>query len=94
MALVRLAKSVAHENAPFQVRCNVLLPGVIDTPHVMAFVDSETDPEILAARRASMVPMGRQGTAWDVAHAALFLASDDASYITGVDLRVDGGLTA
>jgi len=94
MALVRLAKSVAHENAPFQVRCNVLLPGVIDTPHVTAFVDGDTDPEVLAARRASMVPMGRQGTAWDVAHAALFLASDDASYITGIDLRVDGGLTA
>ena len=94
MALVRLAKSVAHENAPFQVRCNVLLPGVIDTPHVTAFVDGDTDPKVLAARRASMVPMGRQGTAWDVAHAALFLASDDASYITGIDLRVDGGLTA
>jgi len=94
MALVRLAKSVAHENAPFQVRCNVLLPGVIDTPHVTAFVDGDTDPKVLAARRASMVPMGRQGTAWDVANAALFLASDDASYITGVDLRVDGGLTA
>jgi NAD(P)-dependent dehydrogenase (short-subunit alcohol dehydrogenase family) len=94
MALVRLAKSVAHENASFQVRCNVLLPGVIDTPHVTVFVDGDTDPEILAERRASMVPMGRQGTAWDVAQAALFLASDDASYITGVDLRVDGGLTA
>lgn len=94
MGLVRLAKSVARENAAHQIRANAILPGVIDTPHVSAFVDSETDPAELAARRAAMVPMGRQGSAWDVAHAALFLASDDAGFITGVDLRVDGGLTA
>ena len=94
MALVRLAKSVAHENAVHGIRANAILPGVIDTPHVTAFVDSETDPKELSARRAAMVPMGRQGTAWDVAHAALFLASDEAGYVTGVDLRVDGGLTA
>lgn len=94
MALVRLAKSVARENAPYQVRANVLLPGVIDTPHVAAFVDSETDPETLAARRAAMVPMGRQGTAWDVARAALFFASDESAYVTGIEMRVDGGLTA
>ncbi len=41
-----------------------------------------------------MVPMGRQGTAWDIANAALFLASDEAGFISGIDLRVDGGLTA
>ena len=94
MALVRLAKSIAHENAAHQIRSNVILPGVIDTPHVMAFVDSDTDPQELADRRAAMVPMGRQGTAWDVANAALFLASDEAAYISGVELRVDGALTA
>lgn len=94
MGLVRLARSVARENAPYQIRSNVLLPGVIDTPHVTAFVDGETDPATLAANRAAMVPMGRQGTAWDVARAALFLASEEAAYITGVELRVDGGLTA
>lgn len=94
MALIRFARSVAHENAPHGIRANAILPGVIDTPHVAAFVDAETDPATLAARRAAMVPMGRQGTAWDVAHAALFLASDEAGYITGQALRVDGGLTA
>ncbi|MEZ5714602.1 MAG: SDR family NAD(P)-dependent oxidoreductase [Paracoccaceae bacterium] len=93
-ALVRFTHSVAHENAPHGIRANVILPGVIDTPHVSAFVDQKTDPAELAARRAAMVPMGRQGTAWDVAHAALFLASDEAGYISGVDLRVDGALTA
>ena len=94
MALIRLAKSVAHENAPFGVRANAILPGVIDTPHVNEYVDSKTAPEELAARRAAMVPMGRQGSAWDIANAALFLASDEAGFITGIELRVDGGLTA
>ncbi len=94
MALVRLAKSVARENAAYQIRANALLPGVIDTPHVTAFVDSKTDPKELAAKRAATVPMGRQGTAWDIANAALFLASDDATYVSGVELRVDGALTA
>jgi len=94
MALVRFARSVAKENAPYQIRSNAILPGLIDTPHVSAFVDSETDPADLAARRAAMVPMGRQGTAWDVARAALFFASVESAYVTGVDLRVDGGLTA
>jgi len=94
MALVRFAKSVARENAPYGVRANAILPGVIETPHVNAFVDADTDPRDLAARRAAMVPMGRQGSAWDVANAALYLASDEAGFVTGVDLRVDGGLTA
>lgn len=94
MGLIRLSRSIAHENAPYGIRSNVLLPGVIDTPHVSAFVDPDTDAETLAARRAAMVPMGRQGTAWEVAQAALFLASDEASYVTGVELRIDGGLTA
>lgn len=94
MALVRLAKSVARENASFQIRSNAILPGVIDTPHVTAFVDKKTDPAELAAKRAATVPMGRQGTAWDIANAALFLASDDASYVSGIEMRVDGALTA
>ncbi|WP_069300481.1 SDR family NAD(P)-dependent oxidoreductase [Neptunicoccus sediminis] len=94
MALVRFAGSVARENASYQIRSNVILPGVIDTPHVTAFVDSQTDPQELARRRAAMVPMGRQGSAWDVARAALFLGSDDSAYITGESLKVDGGLTA
>lgn len=93
-ALVRLARSVARENAQYGIRANSILPGMIATPHVNAYVDKETSPETLAAQRAAMVPMGRQGTAWDIANATLFLASDEANYITGVDLRVDGGLTA
>lgn len=50
-------------------------------------------PAEIAAKRAAMTPMRRQGTAWDVAHAAAFLASDDAGFITGISLPVDGGLS-
>ncbi len=94
MALLRLSRSLARENAGAQIRSNAILPGAIDTPHVTAYVDSDTDPAELAARRAAMVPMQRQGTAWDVARAALFFASDESAYITGAELKVDGGLTA
>lgn len=91
-ALCRMSASIASEYAPKGIRSNTILPGPIDTPHVTAFVDPDTDKEALDRSRAAMVPLGRQGTAWDVAHAALFLASDEAGFITGVDLRVDGGM--
>lgn len=91
-ALCRLSASIAAESAPFGVRSNTILPGLIDTPHVAAYISGGADPAKVDAERASRAPMGRQGTAWDVAEAALFLASDAAGYITGVDLRVDGGL--
>lgn len=92
--LCRMSASIAKEYAPFGVRSNTILPGMIDTPHVTSFIGPDTDPETLAAQRASLVPMGRQGTAWDIANAALFLASDQAGFITGIDLRVDGGMGA
>jgi len=91
-ALCRFARSVARENAAHGIRANTILPGLIDTPHVAAFVAPDIDAQALADSRAAMIPMGRQGTAWDIAQAAVFLASDEAGYITGVDLRVDGGV--
>lgn len=92
-ALQRMAQSIAREYAPRGIRANVVLPGPIDTPHVAAIVAPDADREALAKARASMVPMGRQGTAWDVARASLFLASQDAAFITGVLLPVDGGMS-
>jgi NAD(P)-dependent dehydrogenase (short-subunit alcohol dehydrogenase family) len=88
-----LTQNLALTNAKYGVRANAILPGFIDTP--MA-VDAparalDTDRSALADMRASAVPLGRQGTAWDVANAALFLASDEAAFITGVLLLVDGG---
>ena len=88
-----LTQNLALTNAKHGVRANAVMPGFIDTP--MA-VDAPVaalglDREDYAQRRADHVPLGRQGTAWDVAHAALFLASDEAQFITGVVLAVDGG---
>lgn len=90
-ALCRLSGSVAIEYAARGVRANTVLPGMIDTPHVTAMIAPGQDPEAVRTARATQVPMKRQGTAWDVAEAALFLASDKAGFITGVELAVDGG---
>lgn len=88
-----LTQNLAVTNAKHGIRANAILPGFIDTP--MA-VDAQarargTDRATVADLRASVVPLGHQGTAWDVANAALFLASDEAAFITGVLLPVDGG---
>jgi len=95
-AIIQLTQSVAVEYASQNIRCNCVLPGFMDTPMVRHFVAkgySETDVDEAATIRARLVPMGKQGDAWDVAYAALFLASDEAKYVTGTQLVVDGGLT-
>lgn len=91
-----LTQNLAITNAKYGLRVNAIMPGFIDTP--MA-VDAgaragKVDRAELAALRAAIVPLGRQGTAWDVANAARFLASDEAAFITGVVLAVDGGQAA
>lgn len=92
-ALSRLSRSVAAEYATRGVRSNTVVPGMIDTPHVHAHVATSSDGAAVAQARAAQVPMKRQGTGWDIAEAALFLASDAAGFITGVDLPVDGGMS-
>jgi NAD(P)-dependent dehydrogenase (short-subunit alcohol dehydrogenase family) len=93
-AMVAFTKQVAIENAEFGIRANVILPGLMDTPMAVdtrARKMGKTRAEV-AAMRDARVPLRRKmGTAWDVANAALFLASDEANFITGVDLLVDGG---
>ena len=88
-----LTQNLALSNAKYGVRANAIMPGFVDTPMgVDAAAEAMgIDRADYAAGRASMVPLGRQGTAWDVANAALFLASDDGGWITGVVLPVDGG---
>jgi len=91
-----LVQSLATTNARHGIRVNGIMPGLIDTP---MGVDAAAEArgmsrEELAAARAKAVPLGHQGTAWDIANAALFLASDEAGFITGVTLSVDGGQTA
>ncbi|MGR3662587.1 MAG: SDR family NAD(P)-dependent oxidoreductase [Paracoccaceae bacterium] len=92
-ALCRMSASIAKEYAPFGIRSNTIVPGMIDTPHVTKFIAPDVDPDTLAKQRASLVPMGRQGTGWDIANAALFLTSQEAGFITGIDLVVDGGMS-
>ena len=77
------------------IRCNAILPGLMDTPLIYAQIAGQyASVEEMQASRHAATPPGRMGTAWDVAHAAVFLATDDASYINAVCLPVDGGLTA
>lgn len=92
-AVIALTQQVAIQNAKYGIRANVILPGFIDTPMAVdtrVEVSGRSRGEIVAERNAK-VPMGKMGTAWDVAYAALFLASDEAGFITGVALPVDGG---
>ena len=93
-ALNHLTRVVARQYAPHHVRCNVILPGLIDTPHAANLTtgDEAAKQKAREARHARC-PMGHQGTAWDVAYAALFLASDESKYVTGIELVVDGGLS-
>jgi NAD(P)-dependent dehydrogenase (short-subunit alcohol dehydrogenase family) len=93
----RLTTSVANANAGHGVRCNAVLPGLMDTPMAITgiaeAIGSSTDA-VREARNARVPLRGKMGTAWDTAHAALFLASDEANFITGVLLPVDGGMAA
>lgn len=90
-------QSLAIGNARYGIRANVIMPGLMNTPMAIEGISKETGigRDELIDRRNAQVPLGaRMGTAWDVAHAALFLASDDAGFITGVALPVDGGQSA
>lgn len=90
--LNHFTRSIAVRYAAQGVRANAVLPGVMDTPLIYKQIAGEfKDIEAMKRARDAASPMGRMGDAWDVAHAAAFLASDDAKYITGVLLPVDGG---
>lgn len=92
-AVNALTEQLALQNASFNIRVNAIMPGLIATPmavetRVQAWNKSR---EELMAERSAKVPMGKTGTAWDVANLALFLASDESSFITGECILVDGG---
>jgi NAD(P)-dependent dehydrogenase (short-subunit alcohol dehydrogenase family) len=93
-AMIAFTEQLAYQNAEYGIRANVILPGLMNTPMAVdtrarEFGKSRAEVE---AERDSRVPLRhKMGTAWDVANAALFLASDEANFITGVTLPVDGG---
>lgn len=93
MAVNRLSTVVASGNAKHGVRCNVIMPGLLDTPMAITGSAAATGKpaDTLRAERNARVPMGHMGSAWDTAYAALFLCSDEARFITGAILPVDGG---
>jgi len=89
-----LTQQIAMGNARYGIRCNAILPGLMNTPMAIeGFAEARDIPkDQLILARDAMVPLrAKQGTAWDVAYAALFLASEEAKFITGVLLPVDGG---
>jgi len=92
-ALNALTETLALANARHGIRVNAILPGLINTPMAIEGISAArgVSREELVAARDRQVPLGQMGTAWDVAQAALFLASDEAKFITGVLLPVDGG---
>ncbi len=95
-AVNHLTRAIALQYAPKGIRANAILPGLIDTPlvrHGEGFKGHHGDAEKQMAERDAMSPTGKMGDAWDVAHAAVFLASREAKYINGVLLPVDGGLS-
>jgi NAD(P)-dependent dehydrogenase (short-subunit alcohol dehydrogenase family) len=89
-AVLAMTREIAVEYARQGVRCNALCPGPIETPLLLALLSDEEKKQ----RRFVHIPMGRLGRAEELAKAALFLASDDSSYMTGASLIVDGGITA
>jgi NAD(P)-dependent dehydrogenase (short-subunit alcohol dehydrogenase family) len=95
-AMMQFTKTTAVIYAKRGIRLNCVVPGLMFTPLVWRLAEKYAGGEFdqFVAHRNQQVPMGSMGDAWDVAHAALFLASDEAKYITGTELIVDGGLTS
>jgi NAD(P)-dependent dehydrogenase (short-subunit alcohol dehydrogenase family) len=100
--LNEFSKNIALQHAPKGVRVNCVLPGYIDTPFIRRKIGGRPNYEIKGFKSAEeyglarneIIPMRRMGTAWDVAYACLFLASEESSYITAATIVVDGGVTA
>ena len=95
-AMIAYTQQLAIQNAEFGIRANVILPGLMDTPMAVetrAKASGKSRAEVAAMRDAKVPLRKRMGTPWDVANAALFLASDEANFITGAALPVDGGMS-
>ena len=94
-AVNAFSRDIALNYGPKGIRCNTILPGLMNTPliHMGNVTEVYGSTEEMVRQRDALVPLGHMGDGWDVAHAAVFLASDEARFITGIELVVDGGIT-
>ena len=94
-AVNAFTRDIALNYGPKGIRCNTILPGLMNTPliHMGNVTEVYGSTEEMVRQRDALVPLGRMGDGFDVAHAAVFLASDEAKFITGIELVVDGGVT-
>ena len=92
-AVIGLTKCMAVDGAPYNIRVNCVCPGFIDTPMIEGFFQDQDDPEGAREFATRIHPLGRLGNPKDIANGFLYLASDDASWVTGTALTIDGGLT-
>jgi NAD(P)-dependent dehydrogenase (short-subunit alcohol dehydrogenase family) len=92
--VIALTREIALQYADKGVRANAILPGLMKTPRIAHYYKDASDLEVeeMWRKRDAMSPTGKQGEPWDIAHAALFLGSDEANYINGTTMVVDGGL--
>jgi NAD(P)-dependent dehydrogenase (short-subunit alcohol dehydrogenase family) len=92
--IIALTKALAADFGQYNIRVNCICPGAIETPMLARVIDFQGDPEEVRQQRMSNYPLGRFGNPEEVAQTALFLASDDSSFVTGATIIVDGGFTA
>ena len=93
-AVIMLTRCMAVDGAPDRIRVNCVCPGFIDTPMIEGFFEDQDDPAAARAFTTKLHPLGRLGLPSDIANGFLFLASDEAEWVTGTALTIDGGLTA
>ena len=93
-AVVQLTRQIAVDYAARNIRVNCICPSEVDTPMNRRFIEGTPDPAAARRRVLARIPLNRMAEPEEIAAVALFLASDDSSYVTGVALPVDGGLTA
>ena len=93
-AVLALTKAMALDGASAGIRVNAVCPGFILTPNLQGYFDGQSDPEAAKSGAAQAAPLNRMGTPEDIAAAVSFLSSDDASFITGTSILIDGGLMA
>lgn len=93
-AVLAMTKAMALDGAPVGIRVNAICPGYIDTPNLRGYFDEQDDPAAAAATSAGAAPLGRMGTPDEMGAVIAFLASDDASFVTGASLLADGGVLA